>query len=160
MDKPQNLPPTGRTPIWEKVTEAAKNNEFILQVCGHCKVIQYPPRELCMDCLHDELVWENVSPKGELISHTSLGASTNTFFRDHLPRQLALVKLDCGPVIFAHLAYDEAKTGQRISILNRCDMSGEGVFVAIVELVDEPLQLKQLDLVLLPDNKKDQSGEN
>ena len=143
------LPPNKRTPVWHRVTTAVESGEFVLQVCKNCSAVQYPPRELCKDCLHDELQWEEISAEGTLISYTVLHASTNAFFREHLPHKVALVKLDCGPVLFAHLAYDEAKTGDKVTIINRRDLSGVGVFIAIVDSVDNQDQIICLNSILL-----------
>ena len=126
-----------------------------MQVCKNCSAVQYPPRELCKDCLHDELQWEEISAEGTLISYTVLHASTNAFFREHLPHQTALVKLDCGPVLIAHLAYDKAKTGDNVTVINRRDISGEGVFVALVDAVDEQKQLTRLNTLLMRDKQVD-----
>jgi uncharacterized OB-fold protein len=82
-----------------------------------------------------------------LISHTVLHASTNAFFRENVPRQIALVKLDAGALVFAHLACESAKTGDRAYLLNRIDLSGESVFVAIVEGIEEKLQLDDLKIL-------------
>ena len=151
MDNHNLLPPSGRTPIWRDITKAAETGEFRLQVCQHCQSVQYPPRELCKDCLYDELEWEKLSPEGEIISFTSLHASTNAFFREYLPRHLALVKLDCGPVLFTHAAYDDAKTGERVTIINKRDLSGEGVFISLKNSEDQQTQLSQLNTLLLED---------
>ncbi len=152
MDNHQKLPPTARTAVWRRITRAAESGAFILQVCRNCKAVQYPPRELCNDCLHDELEWEKISNRGTLISATVLHTSTNAFFREHLPHQVALVKLDCGPVLFTHLAHAEAKTGDRVYLLNRRDLSGEGVFIAVVETEAEEEQFRRLSSVLLSNN--------
>ncbi len=152
MHKPQLLPPAARTPIWQRLSAAAKTGEFILQVCQHCNTVQYPPRELCKDCLHDELEWQQLSAQGELVCCTVLQASTNAFFREHGPCQVALVKLDCGPLLFAHMACSEAGIGERITVINRCDLSGEGVFIAIIDAVDKQKQLQQLKSLLSADN--------
>lgn len=151
MDKHHELPPTARTPIWRTITKAAASGEFVLQVCQQCKAVQYPPRELCKECLHHELQWEKISPKGKLISYTELNASTNAFFRTHLPLQIALVKLDCGPVLFAHMIHKPAKNGDRISIRSTRDLSGEGVFIAVHDDGDEKTQLRGLDSFLIQD---------
>lgn len=152
MNNHHELPPTARTSIWRKITEAAESGEFMLQVCKQCESVQYPPRELCGNCLHDALEWEKISAKGRLISHTELHASTNAFFREHLPLQVALVKLECGAILFVHIAHDEIKTGDAVTILNRRDVSGEGVFVAIIDASDEQIQLTRLNSILLQDN--------
>jgi uncharacterized OB-fold protein len=151
MDNNYALPPSGRTPVWRHITKAAKSGDFVLQVCQACETVQYPPRELCKDCLQDKLEWQKLSPQGELISHTNLHASTNAFFREYLPRKIALIKMDCGPIIFAHIAYSDAKTGDRLTIISKRDLSGEGVFIALTDLIEANVQLDQLNKLLLQD---------
>ena len=151
MNNHNVLPPGGRTPIWRHITKAAESGEFRLQVCQHCQSVQYPPRELCKDCLHDELEWQKLLPEGEIISYTSLHASTSAFFRENLPRQIALVKMDCGPVMFTHAAYDDAKTGDSVTITNKRDLSGEGVFISLKISEDKQRQLSNLSTILLQD---------
>lgn len=155
MAEQQTLPPAARTAVWQGINTAAESAEFVLQVCQHCKAIQYPPRELCKDCLEDGLEWKKVAATGKLISCTILHASTNAFFREHLPRRIALVKLDCGPILFAHLAYAGAKSGDRVYVLNRRDRSGAAVFIALVEAGGEQLQLTNLSTLLWPDKSDD-----
>ena len=142
-----NLPPAARTPVWQRLTVAARHGEFILQVCERCSRVQYPPREVCAVCLHDTLNWEPVSARGKLLSATTLHASTNAFFRAHLPRQVALVKLDCGPLIFAHMAEISADTGAALTLVTRQDRSGEAVFVALLDAVDAQQQLERLQVL-------------
>jgi uncharacterized OB-fold protein len=148
MASRDRTPPSQRTTVWAPLSAAARQAEFILQICENCGSLQYPPRELCKDCLADKLVWKRVINRGKLISHTVLHASTNAFFRKTGPRQIALVKLDAGVILFAHLASKDAKTGERIYLLNMIDLSGEAVFVAIVEDRDEKTQLDELKILL------------
>jgi uncharacterized OB-fold protein len=148
MENKELLPPELRTDVWAPVSRAAESAEFILQQCSACESIQYPPREICHVCLEDALEWRQISNKGKLISHTNLHASTNAFFRENAPSQIALVKLGAGPIIFAHIATENAQTGDRVYLLNRLDISDESVFVAISEDADEKIQLNQLDLLL------------
>ena len=62
-----NLPPQKRTSVWKPISEAAGRGEFILPVCEKCQSIQYPPREICHDCLSADLKWEPIPTSGELI---------------------------------------------------------------------------------------------
>jgi hypothetical protein len=72
-------------------------------------------------------------------------------FREYLPRKIALIKMDCGPIIFAHIAYSDAKTGDRLTIMSKRDLSGEGVFIALTDLIEANVQLDQLNKLLLQD---------
>jgi uncharacterized OB-fold protein len=152
MSEHELTPPAARTAVWQAISKAASTEDFILQVCESCKSVQYPPRELCENCLKDELEWKPVSNKGKLISNTVLHASTNAFFRENGPRQIALVKLDSGAVLFAHMAHYKAQPGDRIHLLNRPDLTGKGVFIAIIEGSDEQAQLDELNILLLRNN--------
>ncbi|MBT7952021.1 MAG: hypothetical protein HN764_10385 [Gammaproteobacteria bacterium] len=152
MTEHELTPPAARTGGWQAISEAASTGDFILQVCESCESVQYPPRELCGNCLKDELEWKQVSNKGRLISNTVLHASTNAFFRAYGPRQIALVKLDSGAVLFAHMAHNKAQPGDNIYLLNRLDLSGEGVFIAIIEGSDEKTQLDEFKILLLQNN--------
>jgi uncharacterized OB-fold protein len=152
MSEHELTPPDSRTAVWQAISKAASSGEFILQVCESCKSVQYPPRELCRNCMEDELEWKQVSNKGKIISQTVLHASTNAFFRENGPRQIALVKLDCDVVIYAHIAHANAQPGDKIYLLNRLDLSGEGVFIAIIEDSDEKMQLDELKILLLQNN--------
>ena len=152
MPDQELMPPDSRTAIWQAISKAASSGEFILQVCGDCQSVQYPPRELCKNCLNDALEWKQVSNKGKLISQSVLHASTNAFFSENGPRQIALVKLDSDVVIFAHMAHAKAQPGDKIYLLNKPDLSGEGVFIAIIEGSDEKVQLDELKMLLLRNN--------
>lgn len=142
------LPPQHRTALWRGVTEAAGRDEFCLQVCADCQSLQYPPREICRQCLGDELVWQAVDPAGTVQSWTRLHASGNDFFRDHLPWLTGSIKLQCGPVVFAHLTADCAKTGTGVRIVNRLDRSGQAVLIAIPENAELPITDKNICALL------------
>jgi len=54
-------PPALRSPQGIKLDEHAVDGELTLQQCSACQTVQYPPRELCRNCLGDELNWSAVS---------------------------------------------------------------------------------------------------
>ncbi len=153
LDKQTKIPPSSRSPIWQTITNEAGTGKLLLQVCGNCNATQYPPRELCKDCLHDELEWREISSKGTVISHTILHASTNDFFRENGPRQITLIKLDGGTVMFAHVANVELQVGDKVNIVVRRDMSGEGVYIALLDSVEEEKQLSELSVLLTKENE-------
>ncbi len=127
------LPPGERTAMWQPVNEAAVNGEFVLQVCAACGTIQYPPREVCERCLHHELDWKTADPAGAVLAHTTLHTSIEPYFRERAPWPIGSIKLDSGPLVVAHLAGDCTTVGKRVRLLNRLDISGAAVFIAIAE---------------------------
>ena len=126
----QLSPPVARSRLWQKVNEAAAEDLFRLQVCTRCDKVQYPPQEFCSRCLADELSWETVSPMGKVLSWTRSRASTSEFFRDKLPLNIGLVKLDCGPVMVTYLAASCLQAGSRVQVTGKQDKSGQAVFFA------------------------------
>lgn len=120
------LPPMGRTPLWQPVTEGAAQNEFRLQVCEECGAVQYPPREVCGTCLSDALTWRPQDGLGKVIAATALHASMEPYFQARLPVRVALVRLNAGPVVYA-FNEDDLKPGAAARITARIDDSGQSV---------------------------------
>lgn len=123
------LPPANRTHLWTPVTEGATAGEFRLQVCGSCGAVQYPPREVCRQCLSDALVWRAQDGLGKVIAATALHASLEPYFQSRLPVHVAAVQLDAGPVVYA-FNDDNLKPGALVRITARIDGSGQAVLYA------------------------------
>jgi uncharacterized OB-fold protein len=103
-----------------------------LQHCSNCEHINYPVRELCGNCLADSLVWQSVDGGATVQSVTALHYPLETNFSGQLPWRIASVKLDVGPVAFAHLQPGlECKARVTLSIAQ--DEIGNHVLVATGE---------------------------
>ena len=123
-------PPEARSRASLGLTAAAAEGRFALQVCGECQTVQYPPRDACSSCIGTDLVWTDLSPKGELLAETTIQTSTKLFFRERAPWRMGSVKLDVGPVVLCHI-HGDCERGGRVVMLNRLDASGQGVLLAI-----------------------------
>ena len=75
--------------------------------------------------------WTDVDAGGSVLSWTRLHVSQEAFFNEHAPLTIGLIKLDCGPVVFAHLAQASAATGRPVGVELRRDKSERDVFVAL-----------------------------
>ncbi len=118
-----------------------------LPVCTECGHISYPPRELCERCLADALEWQAVEPGGVLQSGTTLHYSLEPFYARQLPWEIASVRLDCGPVLLAHLQ-PGLTPGARVEVSIRSDSEGNRYLVAYAESdpdADAAQWLKQID---------------
>lgn len=124
------LPPGLRSRAALGLTAAAALGRFELQVCASCKAVQYPPREACHSCLSDKLIWTLQDGAGELLAATTVHVSHDLFFRERLPWQLAMVRLDCGPTVVAHLHAGCPPAPARVRVGARLDKAGQGVLVA------------------------------
>jgi len=101
-----------------------------LQCCKHCQHINYPARELCGNCLEDALAWQSVSSAGTVQSLSDLHYPLESNFTHQLPWRIASVKLDVGPVAFAHLQ-PGVRTGERVALEIVEDKTGNRMLVAI-----------------------------
>lgn len=124
------LPPAVRSRAALGLTAAAALGRFELQVCETCGAVQYPPREACHACLGGELQWRPQDGAGELLATTTIHVSHDPFFRERLPWQLAMVRLDVGPTVVAHLHGACPPAPARVRVGARLDKAGQGVLVA------------------------------
>jgi len=122
------LPPAARSRAALGLTAAAALGRFELQQCRDCGAVQYPPREACQKCLSILLDWKPQPEGGELLAQTVLHHSNDLFFRERLPWRLGLVRLDCGPIVVAHL--HESVT-QRVRVRAALDRAGQAVIAAL-----------------------------
>ena len=124
------LPPAARSRVALGLTAAAALGRFELQQCADCGTVQYPPREACQNCLSSSLAWKAQQGGGEVVARTVLHHSNDLFFRERLPWQLGLVRLDCGPTVVAHL---HANAAQRVLVKAMLDRAGQAVLAALPE---------------------------
>ncbi|MGC1778946.1 MAG: SDR family NAD(P)-dependent oxidoreductase [Xanthobacteraceae bacterium] len=127
------LPPGIRSRVALGLTAGAARGCLELQVCRDCGTVQYPPREACRDCLSQRLDWKPQSGSGELMSQTTLHHSNELFYRERMPWRLGVVRLDCGPVVVAHLHGDCAAAPTRVRVHANIDRAGQAALVAMPE---------------------------
>lgn len=140
-------PPEMRSRAAMGLSAAAAEGRFMLQHCGECGAVQYPPRDACCQCLSTDLPWRDTAPVGELLAETTIRTSTNLYFRERAPWRTGSVRLDAGPVIICHVHGDVAPRS-RVRLWNRLDRSGQGGILAVPEertpdMEDDP-QLRAL----------------
>ncbi len=127
------LPPGTRSRVALGLTAAAAHGRFELQVCRDCARVQYPPREACHACLSHRLDWRAQDGAGDLITETMLRHSQELFFRERMPWRLGMIKLDCGPVVVAHLHGDCPPAPARVRVRASLDRAGQAALIAIPE---------------------------
>lgn len=130
------LPPSARSTAAAGLTQAAQHHQFALQVCSECQTVQYPPRDVCGNCLHDELPWQEVPNTGLVVASSTLHHSNEAYFQSQLPWRIGTVQLDCGPVVIAHLK-DALQTGDRTELRLKLDPADVGVLTAYAPIFRE-----------------------
>lgn len=126
------LPPAARSRSALGLTRSAAEGRFELQVCADCTTVQYPPREVCGQCLSEHLAWQAVDNRGELIATTTLRHSNDLYFRERLPWRVGTVKMAAGPAVVAHVHEDCAENGA-VRLALKLDRSGQAVLHALPE---------------------------
>lgn len=124
------VPPASRSRRAKGLAAAAAEGRFDLQVCQDCEAVQYPPREVCHNCLSERLRWQPVNPSGRLIATTTLHHSTDLYFRERLPWRVGTVQLDAGPSVVAHVHGDSVE-GEAVKLSLKLDRSGQAVVIAL-----------------------------
>jgi NAD(P)-dependent dehydrogenase (short-subunit alcohol dehydrogenase family)/uncharacterized OB-fold protein len=127
------LPPRNRGPLASRLVSLAALGRFELPACKSCGTIQYPLREICRNCLSDDLAWRTLEPTGVLLARTRLHHSTEPYFLARVPFEIGSVKLDGGPVALAFLSSRCGPALARVRLHIALDRAGEAVLVAAPE---------------------------
>lgn len=72
------------------------------EVCPHCDVKIFPPRDICPECGGEAKTLYTFSGKGEVYSYTTIYEAP-AGYDETAPYTVALVKLDEGPMVTAQL---------------------------------------------------------
>ncbi len=124
------LPPKKRTALGENISRVAEAGQLRIQHCQECGHWSYPPREVCGQCLLGVLAWDECSGHGKVLASVALHNSFEPYFSEHLPWPIVSVKLEAGPVVYAHSRAGVLSSGADVIIVNELDDSGAGVFWA------------------------------
>jgi short-subunit dehydrogenase/uncharacterized OB-fold protein len=124
--------PSARSRAALGLAVGAAEGRFALQVCGDCGAVQYPPRDVCGNCLSASLKWRDVERGGVVAASTVGHISSELYFRAREPWRTGLVRLDRGPVIVAHL-HRECAAGDRVALDLELDPAGRGAMFATPE---------------------------
>jgi NAD(P)-dependent dehydrogenase (short-subunit alcohol dehydrogenase family)/uncharacterized OB-fold protein len=127
------LPPASRSRVALGLTAAAARGRFALQACLDCGAVQYPPREVCRECLSHRLVWRHQDGRGELLTETTLRNAQELFFRERLPWRIGIIRLDAGVNVVAYLHASVGAAPCRVRIEAALDRAGQAALVAVPE---------------------------
>jgi NAD(P)-dependent dehydrogenase (short-subunit alcohol dehydrogenase family)/uncharacterized OB-fold protein len=125
------LPPAARSRVALGLTAAAARGRFALQVCRHCGAVQYPPRELCRECLSQRLIWRTQDGHGALLTETTLRNAQELFFRERLPWRVGIVRLDAGVNVIAFLHQKVGPAPCRVRVEASLDRAGQAALIAV-----------------------------
>ena len=104
--------------------DAAAEHRLVLQRCGSCSKLQYPPEICCVHCQAEEFEVAEVSGRGVIYSYSVVDRPLHAGFVDALPYVVVLVELADQPglIILSNLV--DVPDGTSLS----CGMPVEVVF--------------------------------
>lgn len=112
----------GVVPVPSGVTEefwaATTEGKLLVQRCPNCGEFQFYPRTVCTHCGERDPEYVEASGMGEVFSYTVCHVPGAPGFGDRTPYAVAIVELDEGPRMTAHVTSDPdaVKVGARVSV--------------------------------------------
>jgi uncharacterized OB-fold protein len=91
------------------------------EVCPHCEVKIFPPRDICPDCGEEAKTLYTFSGRGEVYSYSKVYEAP-AGFDETAPYTVALIKLDEGPLVTAQLTDlngSEVEIGTPVEMVTR-----------------------------------------
>lgn len=87
-------------PYWDH----AKQHRLSVQRCNACGDMHFPPSPVCPKCLSDDQGWQVVSGKASLVSWGRFHRAYWAGYKDDLPYDVCVVRLEEGPMIVSNFA--------------------------------------------------------
>lgn len=144
-------PPKTRTLLGAAFSSANYQGVLKLQHCQDCSEVNYPPRELCKNCLSDNMIWLETAPEGVILGVSELHHSQWEFFKrkiEKAPWPIVTVEV-AGEVLFAHLAVhtfteldnsiplaEALPSGTQIKVFTQSDSTYQSVLIAVSGAAD------------------------
>lgn len=124
-----HVPPAIRSRAAKALAVRAGLGVFSLQVCTKCEQVTYPPRDRCPHCW-SILTFRPVHNGAMIEAETTIRASTDLFFKEHLPWRIGTAKLDAGPMAIVHL-HGNVQQGDRVRMQLMLDRAGNPALFAM-----------------------------
>ncbi len=121
-------------PITEELRpffDGARNHQLVVQKCGRCGRLRFPPASICSECLSHDLHWTAVSGRGTVFSYSVMHRAYHPAFADKVPYALVVIELEEGGKINSNVVGIEP---HRL----RCGMAVEVTFEQVGDEVVLP----------------------
>ncbi len=97
-------------PFWDGL----KDDKLKFQKCNACGHHWLPARQECPECLEADYEWVEASGKGVMTSWVVYHTAFIPAFKDRLPYNVAIVKLDEGPQLATNIVGEEDQSNFKI----------------------------------------------
>ena len=103
VDVAPPLLPDMADPVAAPFWQGLRQRRILVQRCGACGALRYPPLAGCPECLGRAAEWIEVGPAGSVWSYAVYHRALQPAFADEIPYTVAVVELDDGPRITARM---------------------------------------------------------
>jgi uncharacterized protein len=116
QDKPTTLAPV-TDPLTAPFWDAARRGRLVIQRCGTCGELRWPPLVGCPECHGRDTTWDEVHPAGTIWSFVVYHRAFAAELKDEIPYTVAMVHLDDGPYLVGRFedAGGPAVIGDRVT---------------------------------------------
>jgi uncharacterized OB-fold protein len=99
-------------PFWV----GAKDDRLLIQKCGSCGYLRWPPGPLCTECQSADTTWTEVRPEGVLETYATYHRALDQSFKNDVPYTIGLIHLCDGPRLFGKITdpAERLAVGQRL----------------------------------------------
>ena len=94
----KTLAPVG-DPLTAPFWEAARRGRLVIQRCGSCGELRWPPLVGCPECRGRDATWDEVDPSGTIWSFVVYHRAFAAGLKDEIPYTVVMVELDDGPYL-------------------------------------------------------------
>ncbi|MGI4812784.1 MAG: Zn-ribbon domain-containing OB-fold protein [Janthinobacterium lividum] len=103
---PYTKPLPGADPLAAPYWEHLRAHRLSIQRCTQCGHRHFPPSPVCPACLSDAQEWEVVSGRATLLTWATFHRAYWPSFKEDLPYDVCVVRLDEGPFVVSNFAKD------------------------------------------------------
>jgi hypothetical protein len=98
--------------------EGLARGVILMQTCGECGGVQFPPRVRCLACGAAAVDWAEIDGAGTVYAKAVNRRPAEAAFAPLVPYAVALVDLDAGVRVMARagVAPDQVRTGGRVVV--------------------------------------------
>jgi uncharacterized protein len=97
-------------PFWDGL----KDGKLQYQKCNSCGHHWLPARQECPDCLEANYEWIEASGKGVMTSWVVYHTAFISAFKDRLPYNVAIIRLDEGPQLASNIVDEDDQSNFKI----------------------------------------------
>lgn len=111
------LLPNVSSPLAAPFWAAARERRLVMQRCGGCNEISWPPKPVCPNCQRPTTAndWRDIATTGEIWSFVVYHRAFHPSLEGRTPYNVAYIRLDAGPMFISNVVGADGLTiGQRV----------------------------------------------